>query len=613
MAVRFAPRRLSAAGSRAIMAALAIILCLATYSALPAPPAGALAPPAIDTSATAGVMTGISCPTATFCMAVDLAGNAVVDQSSVWDVTSIDSNPLYAVSCVSATFCVAVDQAGDALAYNGSTWTTTSVDPGNVLDTVSCPTTKFCVAGDTAGNVFLYKSSAWTSYVVDAGHSIDAVSCPTAKACAAVDSSGNLLLYGSSTWKTTSIDGATALYGLSCKGTTFCAAVDSDGHSLTPNGTGASRWTNPQKTEASSVQLDGVSCTSSTFCVAVDNSGGAAIYSGSSWSDSAIDSPNEIDAVSCQSATLCVAVDDAGDALTYNGSAWSEAKVDKVLSGVSCVSTGGSSSFCGAVGENGYLYTTPNEWATVTSALVGGQLNDISCTSATFCVMVANNGEGTVWTGSGSGTSIRVDTKPLNAVSCVTISSVNECWTVDALGDVTEYNGTSWGSPTSIDGRKALKDISCVTDGVNPYCTATDGAGNIVLYNGTSWGSPVDIDSTFDLLSASCSSPSVCDVNDSNGVVFETSNDWSTYSTLHVLTKMGQMSCFNTTDCQALNGPKVYYTTNQWSTKANHKIDTRSMKDISCYGTTNCSAVDVGGYALISDNDWQTTTTVDIE
>jgi len=595
------------------MAALAMVLGVAAYSTLPAQPAGALAPSAIDTSATAGVMTGISCPTTTFCMAVDLAGNAVVEQSSVWDVNSIDDNALYAVSCASATFCVAVDQAGNALAYNGSTWTTTSVDPGNVLDTVSCPTTKFCVAGDTAGNVLLDKSSTWTSSPVDAGQSIDAVSCSSAKACAAVDSSGNLLLYASSTWTTTPIDGATAMYALSCKGTTFCAAVDKNGHSLTPNGTGKGRWKSPQNKEASSIQLDGVSCTGSTFCVAVDNSGGASIYGGSSWSASSIDSPNQIDAVSCQSTTLCVAVDDAGDALTYNGSTWSEAQVDKVLPGVSCLSTGGSSSFCGAVGQNGYLYTTSNEWATVTSTLIGGKLNDISCTAATFCVMVANNGEGTVWTGSGSGTSIRVDTKPLDAVSCVTISSVNECWTVDDLGDVTEYNGTSWGSPTAIDGRNALKDISCVTDGVNPYCTATDSAGHIVVFNGTSWGSPVDIDSTFDVVSASCSSPSVCDVNDSNGVVFETSNDWSTYSTLHVLTKMGQMSCVNTTDCQALNSGKVYYTTNQWSTDSNHKVDTRSLKDISCYGTTNCSAVDIGGYAVISDNDWQTTTTVNLE
>ena len=262
-----------------------------------------------------------------------------------------------------------------------------------------------------------------------------------------------------------------------------------------------------------------------------------------------------------------------------------------------------------------FLYTTSNEWATVTSTLIAGAspLNGVSCTSATFCVMVSKSSEGTVWTGSGSGTSIKVDTKPLDAVSCVTVSSVNECWTVDNSGDVTEYNGTSWGSPTAIDGARSLKAISCVTDGVNPYCTATDAVGNIVVFNGTSWGSPVNIDSNFDLVSASCSSPSVCDVNDSDGVVFETSNDWSTYSTLHVLKAMGAMSCFNTTDCQALDGTKVYYTSNQWSTDSNHKIDTRSMKAISCYGATNCSAVDIGGYAVISDNDWKNTTSVYIE
>ena len=87
-----------------------------SFNALVVPPAGAMAPSALDTSATAGVLTGVSCPTTSFCAAVDAEGNAVVDDDSTWSVINVDpASPLYAVSCTSASFCVAVDKAGNAL------------------------------------------------------------------------------------------------------------------------------------------------------------------------------------------------------------------------------------------------------------------------------------------------------------------------------------------------------------------------------------------------------------------------------------------------------------------------------------------------------------------
>ena len=43
------------------------------------------------------------------------------------------------VSCPTATFCVAVDQSGYALTYNGTSWSSPEeIDPGNILESVFC-------------------------------------------------------------------------------------------------------------------------------------------------------------------------------------------------------------------------------------------------------------------------------------------------------------------------------------------------------------------------------------------------------------------------------------------------------------------------------------------
>ena len=62
-------------------------------------------------------LTGISCSSASTCMAVDSAGNAVSLSSGVWTtpVSADGSDNLSAVSCPTRTFCVAVDTAGNAV------------------------------------------------------------------------------------------------------------------------------------------------------------------------------------------------------------------------------------------------------------------------------------------------------------------------------------------------------------------------------------------------------------------------------------------------------------------------------------------------------------------
>ena len=68
------------------------------------------------------------------------------------------------VSCPTATFCVAVGSDGNAIEWNGTTWSAPqSVDPNLAtsgqpllgIDAVSCPAASFCVALFADGNAVI--------------------------------------------------------------------------------------------------------------------------------------------------------------------------------------------------------------------------------------------------------------------------------------------------------------------------------------------------------------------------------------------------------------------------------------------------------------------------
>jgi hypothetical protein len=96
-----------------------------------------------------GSLTSVSCPTSSFCMAVDSNGHAITYSNGTWSSPqSIDSNSyLTSVSCPTTSFCMAVDLYGNAITYSNGTWSSPqSIDPNGSLTSVSCPTTSFCMA-----------------------------------------------------------------------------------------------------------------------------------------------------------------------------------------------------------------------------------------------------------------------------------------------------------------------------------------------------------------------------------------------------------------------------------------------------------------------------------
>jgi hypothetical protein len=289
-------------------------------------------------------LSDISCPTTSFCAAVDQIGNAVVSTdptggASTWSVVDVDGRGrLASITCPTEDLCLAGDTDGNVVSSTdptggASAWSVAPVDPSHDVDGISCPTTSFCVAADQGGHVLTSAdptggAAAWQIEDVDYAP-LMGVSCPTTTSCVVVDYYGSTLLSrapagGPSAWSRTSVDeyeGWEGPTGVSCASATSCVVVDGVGEvisSTDPFG-GAYAWS---ETRIDPWGLTSISCTAS-FCAAVDNSGDVLTSTdptggSSAWSVLALNGPTAVQGawlggVSCASPGFCAAVDSAGD------------------------------------------------------------------------------------------------------------------------------------------------------------------------------------------------------------------------------------------------------------------------------------------------------------
>lgn len=199
-------------------------------------------PKAIDRSRSMGaVLQWISCPSATFCAAVNQNGAVLTLKGTTWSrpvLIDKSGGGLNAVSCVSAVFCAAVDGNGNAQVFNGSRWSRpVDIDANGDLDSISCPEPNFCVAvdGGNDGASFTYNGSRWSKPVSidrDKG-GLTEVSCTSATFCMAVDGIGKMVMFNGSTWSApVLIDPAGEVWAVSCAQPSFCVAADGRGYAL---------------------------------------------------------------------------------------------------------------------------------------------------------------------------------------------------------------------------------------------------------------------------------------------------------------------------------------------------------------------------------------------
>lgn len=273
---------------------------------------------------------GVSCPSTTFCAAVDDIGDVITTTNTgddpFWSVERANGLALLSIACVTTTLCIATDSTGDVVtsvapATTTPDWTTTNVDGAEAISDISCPTTTFCAAVDDAGDVVTTSqppNGPWQVTDIDGDTPLNGISCPTASFCVAVDAYGNVLVSlspasGAGAWATWSADTANALLAVSCPSIDLCVAVDDAGNVVSSTAPETGAWTIATIDDN---QLNAISCPSAQMCVAADSAGNELnsidpAGGADEWTSRGVwDSP--IWSVSCPSEAGCMLVNGAG-------------------------------------------------------------------------------------------------------------------------------------------------------------------------------------------------------------------------------------------------------------------------------------------------------------
>ncbi len=282
-------------------------------------------------------LTAVSCPSPSLCVASDGAGDVVTSTApgspdAAWQVTRVDDSLvepspygggpdlLQGVSCPTASLCVAVDSVGNAI-Y--------SVDP------TGGPAA--WVLSDADGN----SDPACAGTGLTCQTALMGVACPTASLCAAVDFAGNILettAPGSgSRWTSRQVSAAPeTLWGLSCPSATLCASVDGDsGHVIS--------WNPLLGSAPTTARLPGpafgIWCRSATLCLAsAESANGTAELVASA--DPAAIAPSwtvtdfgAFTGVSCPIASWCLGGDGQGDVVAGTTASRLAAALDREVLG----------------------------------------------------------------------------------------------------------------------------------------------------------------------------------------------------------------------------------------------------------------------------------------
>lgn len=254
-----------------------------------------------------GTIRAVSCATESLCVAVGYEGSVFTSTdptggANAWRVSDLNEGPgaahLTGVSCPSASFCAAVSggyggSAGrvfTSTSPTGGNWRTIQLDGFPDLRGISCATPSLCAAVAGEGRVFVSDDpaagpSAWHRAGSPTPRDLFAVSCVAATLCAAGDAGGNILTStdptGGGGFAMTNADGSVQITGFACPTTSNCVGVTNNADVLTstdPTG-GSGAWTfenlvpfEAEGTGGSSFvknALFGASCASTSLCVLV--------------------------------------------------------------------------------------------------------------------------------------------------------------------------------------------------------------------------------------------------------------------------------------------------------------------------------------------------------
>ena len=541
-----------------------------------------------------GKPSDVSCPTATWCMAVDLSGRVSTFNGTSWSTPKavfarVDGqNPgVRAVSCPTTTFCLAVSDFGYGV-YRSGTWATvrSALAP---LHEVDCYNAYKCavVAGELGSEDRIgYWDGDMLTGFVDApwAQGVDAVSCPTAWNCfglgvAADESVIGLRAVGRG-WAATYVGAGHhwADYDLSCAGAQFCMATSYESTAWTWNG---ARWRSAGATWADlGLNPVSVSCTSATSCHAVGEMR-VGRWNGSTWTVHQLTySYGGGLVVDCATSSACVVVDDRGRYYRGARTTWTTAATFDATSGQVADLSCPTSTFCMATDYYGTAARwTGGTWATPTR--LGSLGSAVSCTSATWCMTVdAQQGTSRVWSGTWRSAVVFDNINVHWPSAC---ASSTACFTFQG-GDVRRWNGSTWGRSSTLFSTSEDVLLSCRSG----FCMVMAADGLFRTWNGSSWSAARRSGLT-QTSTLSCVSRTSCIVIalDNTYSTFDGSS-WSVRRSLPE--SMSSMACQTSTRCLATTSDGVVYAWNgvSWAQSPN-RLSFQAIR-MACV-PTRCMAV----------------------
>ena len=263
---------------------------------------------------------------------------------------------MFAISCPTASFCVAVgggntlasstDPAGGAGSWEVAFPGGGGPDSSNQrqIKGVSCPSPQLCVAVTFEGLIYASTDptggdGAWSIADLSAigpNMHMYGISCPSPAFCAVAAGDGKILTStnptgGAGAWSLIQLEGPLELRGVSCTSPALCVVVGDDGDNIRPELTDEGEilsstnplggiWQRAQMPGAPG-NLYGVACPSPALCVTGNTLGNLLVSSGPTgpapaWKTVDGGGAVQITGADCPSASQCAAVDNNGDVLT---------------------------------------------------------------------------------------------------------------------------------------------------------------------------------------------------------------------------------------------------------------------------------------------------------
>jgi photosystem II stability/assembly factor-like uncharacterized protein len=504
----------------------------------------------------------------------------------VWQNPLPQGNPLYGITCPTATNCLAVGDGGTIVATTDGSWTALTSGTTKALRSISCINSTTCYAAGDTGTIVKTTDSGntWTLQSSGTTANLKKIICFAPDTCYAITNPSLGLLKtdnGGNSW--TTILTNNGLRDLTCPSINICFTIDRT--TIYKTADSGATWQNYGFNIGGglySYPYDGLSvigCANNTTCYVGVSLGGKGlppselsksvlktVDSGLSWNSLPNSPPtalfNSYSAILCPDPNTCYLTGGYGYGITKTddgGATWTfpNNSVDSLynLNEIACLNPLN----CYFVGNYGRIYQTVNGGVTWINKLQGinGYWEGVDCVTNAVCYVAGDGGKilktvtgGNLWIELNTGTSQNFTAiKCLSTLMCYATGSNSVYKTIDG--------GSTWNNRSN--GISLfLWAISCPARDI---CYVVGGDSNIyssnsVIYKttdgGDNWSSLIS-PANYPLLAVNCPSVDTCYAGNSG--IYKTTDGgltWSNNQLSRLATQVSSITCLDANVCYAV-------------------------------------------------------------